>query len=30
MLHAPCAMRFSLSCPIHPAYRSLAVPIRMF
>ena len=30
MLHAPCAMRFSLSCPIHPAYRSLAVPMNKF
>jgi len=26
---APCAMRFLLSCPIHPAYRSLAVPIKV-
>jgi hypothetical protein len=23
-------MRFLLSCPIHPAYRSLAVPMRIF
>jgi hypothetical protein len=28
--YAPCAMRLFLSCPIHPAYRSLAIPIRMF
>jgi hypothetical protein len=30
MLHARCAMRLFLSCPIRPAYRSLAVPIRIF